>query len=172
MNVLTTFIRHPYLALSMRLVLGGLLIWAGGVKASDLELTAQSVQNYQMVPLAWVNPIAMLLPAVELVVGLCLILGLAMNGAVLIATGMYAVFWVAVAAAMARGLDISCGCFGTANASAIGWLTLLRNTALLLALVPLWLGDRYWMTVDSCIARIMEPSSDPGAESAGDVPAQ
>lgn len=145
-------IRHPYLVIAMRLLLGVLLIWAGTVKAMDLELTARSMMNYDLVPEPAVNILALLLPAVELIVGACLILGLFMDGALLMATVLYGVFWLAVVSALARGLDIDCGCFGEGS-STVGMITLLRNTGFLLALVPLWCGDRLWLTIDACRKR-------------------
>jgi hypothetical protein len=45
--------------------------------------------------------------------------------------GMMAVFTLAVAAAVYRGLDFECGCFGTADASSIGLAKLGQNLALL-----------------------------------------
>ena len=40
------------------------------------------------------------------------------------------VFTVAVSLAVARKLDIECGCFGTADASRVGGLKLLENVLL------------------------------------------
>ena len=45
-------------------------------------------------------------------------------------------FTVAVVAAAARGLDISCGCFGTGSGR-VTWLTAARNLGLLAATVAL-----------------------------------
>jgi len=42
-----------------------------------------------------------------------------------------ALFFLVVGAAVARGLDIECGCFGTADASHVGIAKLLENTGLL-----------------------------------------
>jgi hypothetical protein len=43
---------------------------------------------------------------------------------------MMAVFIVAVAVAMARGLDIECGCFGTADGTRVGFVKLLENSGM------------------------------------------
>ena len=47
-----------------------------------------------------------------------------------LATALMVVFTVAVAQAVARGLDFECGCFGTADGSRVGARKLLENTGL------------------------------------------
>jgi hypothetical protein len=42
------------------------------------------------------------------------------------------VFTIGVIAAMARGLNFSCGCFGTAAGTRIGWTKLGENVGMLL----------------------------------------
>ena len=45
--------------------------------------------------------------------------------------GLMAVFTLAVLAALVRGLDIECGCFGTADASQVGVVKVLENLGML-----------------------------------------
>lgn len=161
------WLTHPFTEVTLRIVLGVVLLWAGFIKATDLNQTAQGIINYQLIPEAWAITLAPLLPAVEILVGSCLILGVLFDGAVLITTGMFALFWVAVVSALARGLDIECGCFGTVDAAQIGWTTLARNTALLLGTVPLWFSNaQSWRLEGWFASNNQSPSDDPPAASA------
>ena len=128
----------PPVELALRLILGGILIFAGSIKILDMPAMADSILNYRMLPEASVNLAAMILPTLEILIGACLISGLLFHGALLAATGVYALFWLAVAWAASQGYDIECGCFGTAASMKVGLMALLRNTLFLAGLAPLW----------------------------------
>jgi hypothetical protein len=69
------------------------------------------------------------LPWLELLLGLCLLAGIWLPGAVLAVNGLLVVFLAAFIFNMARGLDVNCGCFSTgsgAPAMSAGWY-LLRD---------------------------------------------
>lgn len=134
-----------------RLVVGGTLLYASLDKIAHPEAFAQAVHNYHMVPLVLLHPFALLLPWVEAVVGLALILGIHHRGAALLALLLALTFTIAVSSALARNLDISCGCFHTDGGHAVGLSLLIRDIALVLAcLVPLlsrhngWSLSRMW----------------------------
>lgn len=131
---------HPYLTILLRLVLGGILIYAGYRKIFDLPAMADAIENYRVLPVAVVNVFGILMPALEIVTGLCLIIGLFYDGALAIATGLFLLFVIVVQAAIFRGLDIECGCFGTSDGSVVGMKTLIRDVLFLLGTVPLWMA--------------------------------
>ena len=82
--------------------------------------------------------------------GVALLAGLLRRGAALLAAAMTVMFLGAIAAALARGLDITCGCFHTEAGHAIGVGLLWRDLALLAAcLAPLRLGERDRWTLDA-----------------------
>jgi prepilin-type processing-associated H-X9-DG protein/prepilin-type N-terminal cleavage/methylation domain-containing protein len=56
--------------------------------------------------------VAVLLPAIELVAGVCLVGGVLIRAAAVVAACLGATFVVAVGSALWRGLAIGCGCFG------------------------------------------------------------
>ncbi|MDP8243637.1 MAG: MauE/DoxX family redox-associated membrane protein [Candidatus Hinthialibacter antarcticus] len=127
-----------WIELLLRVVLGCVLLIAGGLKLFHMPLMADSIINYQIMPDAYVNIVAIVLPPMEILVGIGLIAGLFYDGALLIATSLFAVFWISVAYAMSQGYDIDCGCFGTANVTRVGLLALGRNSLLLSGAVLLW----------------------------------
>jgi uncharacterized membrane protein YphA (DoxX/SURF4 family) len=109
---------------------------SGLAKVGDLRAFAEQIHNFRVVPVATEHLLAMTLPWIELVAAGALILGVrARHGAVLASIAL-TLFTVAVLVAMARGLDVDCGCFGTAKASRVGIYKVLENLGFLaLALV-------------------------------------
>jgi putative oxidoreductase len=114
---------------------------------------AQAIANYRMVPMPLLHVFAWLLPVVEAVVGLALIAGWQRRGAALLASLMTVMFIIAIASALVRGLDISCGCFETAEGRHIGMGLLLQDIVLLgAALIPLLARRDRW-TLDALLRR-------------------
>jgi rhodanese-related sulfurtransferase/uncharacterized membrane protein YphA (DoxX/SURF4 family) len=118
------------LFLLARLFLGGVFVYASYDKILHPVPFAEIVYNYQILPDLLVNLAALFLPWIELLVGLSLILGIGLPGAVLICNLLLVVFFSTLIFNMARGLDIDCGCFTTsAGPSSGGHMTwyLLRD---------------------------------------------
>lgn len=109
-------------------------------KIADPASFADSVAAYRILPNILVNPFAMVLPWVEAFIGLFLINGVAVSGGALLAIALNFVFLVAVVSAMARGLDIECGCFTVAK-SKIGWELMARDLILLGMSLILFFGN-------------------------------
>jgi putative oxidoreductase len=82
--------------------------------ASPLDF-AIGIDNYKILPWTISVGLAFYLPWLEISCGLALILRRLYLGGLSILTGLVAVFLVATIAAKARGLDITCGCFGHAS---------------------------------------------------------
>ena len=87
-----------------------------------LSAFAEAVYNYQVLPDFLINLTAIILPWLELIIGIFLIIGLFNEGSVCIMTALLVIFFGAMVFNLARGLDIHCGCFstspdGTNNAS-------------------------------------------------------
>ena len=97
--------------LLVRLGMAAVFVGAAAPKIADPDLFALSIHNYQMLPAWGVNALAILLPWIELVAGVCLGLGLWRRASALVMAALLVVFMVALGAAAARGLNISCGCF-------------------------------------------------------------
>jgi len=105
--------RTGLIVLFSRVFLGGIFVYASHDKIIHPVPFAEIVYNYQILPPLLVNPASLFLPWLELLVGLSLILGIWLPGAVLICNGLLLVFFTTLLFNMARGLDIDCGCFTT-----------------------------------------------------------
>ncbi|MBA4378692.1 MAG: hypothetical protein C0395_08610 [Gemmatimonas sp.] len=126
-----------WMDLLLRFLVGGTFVYASFDKILDPAGFAQSIAHYRLAPAWLLHPMAMLVPWLELVAGGAMILGFARRGAAWLVILMLAMFMAAIGSAMARGLDISCGCFGTEDAHAVGLSLLLRDLALLAGAVVL-----------------------------------
>ncbi|MCE5185287.1 MAG: hypothetical protein LLF76_04080 [Planctomycetaceae bacterium] len=78
---------------------------------------------------------AMTLPWLEVLVGICLLGGVFVSGALLVSAGMGAMFTFVLGSAVYHHLDITCGCFGASSTEIIGTTTIVR--AVLIALFSL-----------------------------------
>jgi len=115
-----------------RLVMAGVFIYASIDKIIHPDLFAEAVYNYQVLPGYLVNLTALILPWLELTLGTCLLINRWMAGASALAAMLMALFVGLIIFNLARGLDISCGCFSTApDEDPVTFLTLARDLVLL-----------------------------------------
>jgi putative oxidoreductase len=132
-----------WLVLALRLGLGAAFIYAGVIKLRDPSEFAINVASFSILPNLLISPMALALPPFEIITGALLIIGIARRPAALGIALLSAVFLIAIAAALARGLTIDCGCFGTGTPSrASMWLDFGRDVLLLAAaLIVYRFGD-------------------------------
>jgi putative oxidoreductase len=107
-----------------RITLAGLFLWAGIRKVMEPELFLQDIESYELLPYRWAWLTSIWLPFLEITAGAALLTTRrwAQAGAVIIG-GMLLVFLVAIISAWARGLSLSCGCFGASTEPAnYSWL--------------------------------------------------
>ncbi len=114
-NKLKNIWSNPLLLLGFRLVVGIVFIYASIDKISDPLGFSDNVDNYHATPVYLNNLIALIVPWMELIVGLCLIFGKFIQGASLLSAVLMIVFIVLIGQALFRGIDLHCGCFKTAT---------------------------------------------------------
>lgn len=131
MESLRRILAHRASVRICQVVIGVLFVAAALAKLGNLEAFATQVHNYRILPIPSENLVAMVLPWIELLAGLSLILRIHARAGAVVVTGLLVVFTAALAAAIARGLDFECGCFGTADAARVGWTTLGRDVLML-----------------------------------------
>lgn len=121
--------------LACRLVPAALFLWAGLEKAFARQDSILAVDAYDVLPERLVEPVALLLPWVEIAIAALLVLGLFVRFAGIATAVLSAVFIAGLAQAKARGLDISCGCFGGGGVGGGGvtWWDIVRDIPILLA---------------------------------------
>ena len=135
-------LENPYLVLLVRVFIGLLFIVNSLEKIVDPAAFAQSVANYRMLPGWLVAFVATVLPWLELICGFSVLFGALTRGSSLLLSAMLVVFTLAVVVALARGLDISCGCFTQdPTAGKIGWLKVIQNATLIVLTLFLYFSN-------------------------------
>lgn len=113
MNFLSRFISSRGFYSGACWLLGGVFLYAGVLKVNDPLSFADNIAAYQLLPEILINPLALSLPLFEILAGVFLIIGWQRRLAalsILLLTILFAVF---ITSALARGLHIDCGCFGS-----------------------------------------------------------
>jgi putative oxidoreductase len=123
-------------------IVGGVFIYAGVIKTIDPVGFARDIDNYHMLPWAISVRLAFYLPWLEIFCGLAVVCGLVYRGGLLILNALISIFIIATIVAKARGLDITCGCFGHVSKNWSFSSHLALDLILLAATVFLWCSDQ------------------------------
>lgn len=125
---------QPWIGLIARLTLGGVLLAAGYLKAIAPDKSQMAVRSYEMLPNSIANLLGLVLPFLEIAIGVLLILGALTKVMAVLGGFTMVIFIIAISQAWARGLNIDCGCFGGGGAVEPGQTKylqeILRDTGL------------------------------------------
>jgi uncharacterized membrane protein YphA (DoxX/SURF4 family) len=113
---LTERLASPWLTVRVQIALGIFFVVAALPKIVDPPSFAHMIYNYRIVPGAFVNLMALVLPWFELLAGIALILGIWTRTSAALIGALLGVFIVAISFNLARGNAIDCGCFDVAAA--------------------------------------------------------
>jgi uncharacterized membrane protein YphA (DoxX/SURF4 family) len=135
----------PWLTVRVQIALGLFFVAAALPKLVDPPSFAHMIYNYRLVPGAFVNLMALVMPWLELLAGLALILGLWTRASAFLAGALLLVFVVAISLNLARGNAIDCGCFDVSAANktvaerlAAMRLDIVRDLGMLLMVVQIF----------------------------------
>ncbi len=110
------------LAFLCRLGLAVVFLVAAWPKIQDPVAFAKAISNYRIalpiVGMNYINAMAFFLPALEMVLALVLVASVWRRGAGLLTAILMVMFIAAISSAMARDLNIDCGCFGSTKLGA------------------------------------------------------
>lgn len=125
--------RAHAIPLIVRVALGLLFLAAGALKVGHASDLAATITAFGLgLPGVLVAVIAIALPFFELLLGAYLIGGWLLPAASLTAAALLAAFTLVVASVVARGLAVSCGCFGAADTAPATWWTVARDALFLI----------------------------------------
>jgi len=164
-----------WITFAARVILGGAIAASGFLKIGNLvkvviqnmsqqgvptkPQTVQDVNNYQLgfIPDWMQSTIGYAMPIIEILLGLAILVGLWTRWTAALGGLMMLVYIVAISSAWARGLTISCGCFGPSHQLGEGvkpmyWLDILRDIGLLICAVWIVLFPRSPLSVDGWLA--------------------
>ncbi|CAB5162453.1 related to methylamine utilization protein [Olavius algarvensis associated proteobacterium Delta 3] len=87
-----------------------MFIYAGSIKLMEPQVFAVLIDAYGVLPVGLLMPVAIALPALEVIAGIGLIFDI--EGSLSIIAGLLVTFIGILAYGVDMGLDIDCGCFG------------------------------------------------------------
>lgn len=125
-------VKYPLLL--ARLLLGAVFFAAGAAKLLHPHAFAAIVSNYQILPDYLINTAAVILPWLETILGLLILCGFWLPGALSLADLLLLAFLAALASAAARGIDIDCGCFSVKPTASPNFTWYLSRDLLFLVL--------------------------------------
>ena len=117
---------HPWLIVIIRILLGIIFIYASYDKILDPGKFARDIANYHLIPMGFENLIALIIPWLEVFIGIRLVAGLMVDGASMISGGLMAFFILFILQATLRGFNIECGC-GLKEGQLVGVEKILEN---------------------------------------------
>jgi len=132
-NIYLKALDNPWIELVARWILGATFVYASYHKILSPAEFAKILYGYALFPGDLINLIAIVLPFVELISGICLISGFYPRSAALIVNGLLVLFITAITINLIRGHEFDCGCFsaGDSKPSNLAGLMLARNYFLL-----------------------------------------
>lgn len=129
----------------LRLGLGGIFIYAGSIKLLSPETFAVLIDAYGLIPEAMVMPVAVFLPALEVVAGIGLVFDI--EGSLAAITGLLVIFIAILGYGIWMGLDVDCGCFGPEDPEAEAFhglrTSLYRDLVMLSGIAFLYAWRKY-----------------------------
>ena len=121
---------YGHFFLIIRLLLGAMWVWASLDKVQDPAQFSRDVANYHVMPFGLENLSAIVVPWLELLIGIGLIIGVMVDGAAIVSLSLMLLFIVLISQAILRGFNIECGC-GLKEGQLVGWEKILENIVFL-----------------------------------------
>jgi len=118
-------LHNDYLELLVRIIIGVVFIYASLDKIENPAQFARIIHNYHLLPGELVNLTAITMPWIELICGICVILGIYKEGGILILGILLIIFAVSIGVNLFRGVDLECGCFTVSSRAKSNSLELL-----------------------------------------------
>jgi uncharacterized membrane protein YphA (DoxX/SURF4 family) len=134
--------------LVLRIALGAIFLFAGAAKVGHADQFAAQIAGFRLLPQPMVAPLAVALPYLEILLGGYLVVGLFTRTAAWFAVALLAVFDLAVASAVVRGMTVSCGCFGPNDTTVTTWGEVARDAVFVLLAVIVALRPPGALAVD------------------------
>ncbi len=125
-------INNTVLVLIARIVVALMFIIVGVGKITHPDEFAREISNYQLLPILFINPLAVILPWLEVITGTMILFGIQIRANAFLVSLMLIAFTTAIIIAVAKGLSINCGCYSQIAAQKVGLPKILENTGLII----------------------------------------
>ena len=147
--------RTDWGALGARAFVGFLFIVSGYSKAAyPPEAFAAALEGYRLFPDAWLMPMAMVVPWVELLAGAYLLMGFNIRRMALLLLAMLGVFELVLMSVIARNIDLaSCGCYGAYGPHFTPRQAIVFDLALIVMTIYVLIKSRQPFSLDAWIEK-------------------
>lgn len=116
----------------IRIGLGFIFIYASIDKIFNPATFAKVIYHYRVLPIELINLAAIIMPWLEISLGILLIFGVWIRSSAILAGAFTFFFIILMGSAMARGLNIECGCFAlNPEAALVGWRRIIEDVFML-----------------------------------------
>jgi len=121
------------IAIIIRIILGFLFLYASLDKIIYPSKFAEVIYNYRVLPVELVNICAILVPWIEVIIGVMLLIGIWVDASAFMLSSITFVFTFLIISAIFRGLNIECGCFSLdAEGSLVSWKRVIEDIFILI----------------------------------------
>jgi len=135
-------LQNLFVVIGSRWILSAVFIYAGVVKLDSPQNFSDSIAAFAILPNTLVNLVALGLPPFEIVAGLAIITGVQRRPAIFGLTLLTVAFMIALGVAIARGIPVDCGCFGSGKPSVFGpWIDFGRDMVILATAIVIYLRE-------------------------------
>ena len=125
----------------IRYSLSLIFLYSGSIKLLEPDVFAVLINAYGLVPEDWVMSIAVLLPALEIVVAVGLLFDI--KGSLAVTAGLMIFFMMILGYGIQMGLDIDCGCFGPDDPEAEAFhglrIAICRDAVIMVGIIYLYI---------------------------------
>lgn len=129
----------------IRMILAGIFLWSGLAKLLAPASFAVIIEAFGLIPESWVMPVALLLPALEVIAAVGLLMDI--RGSLAVVSGMLILFITILLYGIQMGLDIDCGCFGPQDPESAAFhslrLALYRDFVMMAGVIYLYIWRYY-----------------------------
>lgn len=131
----------PWLNVLIRVILGGVFLYAGVSKLSDPKAFARIISHYDLVPEGLLASVAIVLPALEILVGVGLFF--AIRGSLSVVFGLLVMFVFVLWYGRLKNLNIGCGCFSLQELNNFAGLreVFYRDIGMIIGVVYLYVSN-------------------------------
>lgn len=133
----------------VRIILALIFLWAGVVKILDPDAFAIILEAFDLLPDAWIMPVAVVLPILEILAAIGLLFDA--RGSLAAVAGLLILFLAVLGYGVWLGLDIDCGCFGPGDPEGEAYKGLrpaLYRDLVIMAGVAYLYAWRFWRSSD------------------------
>ncbi len=115
MKAALKWLGNPLVDLALRILLGGVFVWAALPKLMDPPAFAKTLHGYALFPAWSIHPMALSVPMLELLCGSLLVLGVWVRAMVAQLTLLLMAFILSLSINLYREHPVDCGCFGSST---------------------------------------------------------